>query len=189
MREVVRHFGVWPSSGDSAFSYGDNIVFLGPGIWRLPVIIHEVAHSVDGYLLRHLDSSIPFSYGTTWRSTVSRDTAVVSEYARTSWPENFAESMSIAVTDHNAPGGVGPMHPNPYPAINAFVGLRNLIPEVIKSRAKTQCTMRHLNGNAVLKNNNLRTNVPLPDTSFVSDIEVLEWSGDATNYTHVPEAL
>jgi hypothetical protein len=184
MREVVRHIGLWPSNGDAAYSSGDNIAFVGPGIWRLPVIIHEVAHSVDGYLLRHIDSSIPFSLGSTWRNIVSRDTAAVSAYGRTSWPENFAESMSIAVTDHNAPGGIGPMHPNPFPAYWQFVGIRELIPEVIKSRGKAQCNWRHRNGNAVLKNEGLRTakGVPLPDTSFKTDMKEIKPSGDKTTY-------
>ncbi|KAH6692740.1 hypothetical protein F5X68DRAFT_129668 [Plectosphaerella plurivora] len=187
MREVVRHFGVWPAGGDSAYSFDDNIVFLGPTVYRLPVIIHEVAHSVDGYLLQHIDSSRPFSYGNTWRTIVGRDSAIVTEYGRTSWPENFAESMVIAVANHNFPGGIGSMHPNPGPVRNAYTGLHDLIPEVIGSRAKTQCTMRHLNGNAVLKNNNLRTSIPLPDTGFLSDIEVIESIGDAGNATQVPE--
>jgi hypothetical protein len=85
-----------------------------PGYLEVGVALHESSHSMDGYALRDVTVSLGYPAGTSYSATKNfqgawaKDSAVVTNYAKTSWAENFAEvGQYLAVPNMVIPGGVG----------------------------------------------------------------------------------
>jgi hypothetical protein len=98
MREFVKHVMVVPdirSGNAAAYSNGDTIVFDDDYLQEY-IAIHETSHSMDGHA-RQDAAQGQFSLSGIWKDNYNADSAVVSEYARTLWAENFAETGIIAI--------------------------------------------------------------------------------------------
>src|SRR6478735_5800131 len=68
-----------------------------PGYLEVGVALHESSHVMDIYALRDVTVSLGYPNGTYYSSTKnfqgawSKDSAVVTNYAKTNWVEDFAE--------------------------------------------------------------------------------------------------
>lgn len=71
-----------------------------PTYWTM---LHEIAHSMDW----NAKTEKPFSKSGTWQNAYAKDTHTVTDYARNSWAEDFAESGVVAFYNHNIERGIG----------------------------------------------------------------------------------
>ena len=112
MREYIRHIIALPhvASGAAALSNGDNIA-IGDGYMMVYILTHEMSHSLDSHALLNI-APAPFSTGSIWKDNYNQDSAVASEYARSAWPENFAETGIVGLYDKVVPGGIGNIQKN-----------------------------------------------------------------------------
>ncbi|KAH7120032.1 hypothetical protein B0J11DRAFT_492204 [Dendryphion nanum] len=150
MREWVRHVITAPGGGGSAFEYDGSVTFIQPWDDMIPVIIHEVAHSLDrsgAYRTSPVSSSEGF-----WNA-YNRDTHVPDNYARTNMIENVAQNTVIAMYNENVPGGISTREPNARAIQNQYFEMINQARNAgqgnsLYNRGKSgQCTRRLPNRN------------------------------------------
>ena len=53
-----------------------------------------------------------FSNSATWQNAYAKDVATVTDYGRTNWAEDFAESVMVAFYNHDIERGIGKIMPN-----------------------------------------------------------------------------
>ena len=53
-----------------------------------------------------------FSQSATWQNAYAKDSNTVTEYGKSSWAEDFAESNVVAFYNHNIDRGIGKIVPN-----------------------------------------------------------------------------
>lgn len=78
------------------------------------ILAHEMSHSLDYLALQQF--GFPFSDTAIWRDSYDLDRAVPSDYSRTNFAEDFAESGIVGVYDKVVPGGIKSIEPK-WPAI------------------------------------------------------------------------
>lgn len=117
MRQFTRHLIVLPSAslppGCAGVSSDDAIV-VGDSALKHFVLAHEISHSLDARNrptttpTPNSNSNLPIgiSISPTWRASYALDSATVSEYARSAWPEQLAETGVAALYDAVVPGGL-----------------------------------------------------------------------------------
>lgn len=114
MREFITHVVLIPdfsSEGLAAYTSSTGpVVFDSDGL-RQYIMVHELSHQLDWHARSDLSSGA-FSDTGDWQDNYNQDSAVVSEYARTSWAENFAETGVIGVYDKLVDGGFGAIQSN-----------------------------------------------------------------------------
>lgn len=71
------------------------------------IMSHEVGHSMDWHALGYT-----FSSSATWQNAYAKDKKTITEYGRSSWAENFADSIMVAFYNHNIAGGIGKIASN-----------------------------------------------------------------------------
>lgn len=114
MREFATHpilVPDFPSEGLAAYTVSTGpVVFDSDGL-RQYIMAHELSHQLDWHARSDI-SSDAFSSTGDWQDNYNQDSAVVSEYARSSWAENFAEAGVIGIYDKLVEGGFGAIQSN-----------------------------------------------------------------------------
>ena len=108
-RSYVRSFTLIPNLNDgvgSLWYYPGDIEVHGSAT-NLHTLTHETAHGLDFLALAPRGSPPPYSNTSPWRAAYAADNASVSDYARASWQEDFAEVGILGLYDRVVPGGVG----------------------------------------------------------------------------------
>lgn len=106
-RTYVRHVLDLPdhqTDGTYAFSENNNIALMNKADDMLGVLIHEVAHSLDGLKVFHKEG--PLSESKLWSDAYAADSKVPDEYSQTSFAEDVAQNTLVAAYDLNVPGGL-----------------------------------------------------------------------------------
>ncbi|OTA97535.1 hypothetical protein M434DRAFT_65490 [Hypoxylon sp. CO27-5] len=147
MREFVRHIIVLKPKdlhGAAAISRGDNIE-VSEDSWRLYILAHEMSHSLDSHV------SIPgvtqtgqggLSASQTWKLQFSQDSATVTEYARTLWSEDLAETGILALYDTVVPGGVATLSNSSHSVYHQYTTYQKYYGDIITPGSKSGCTSR-----------------------------------------------
>ncbi|KAI0112352.1 hypothetical protein F4776DRAFT_352275 [Hypoxylon sp. NC0597] len=155
MREFVRHVIVLKPQdlhGAAAISYGDNIQ-VSEDSWRLYILAHEMSHSLDSHV------SIPgvtqpdqggLSISQTWKLQFSQDSATVTEYARTLWSEDLAETGILALYDTIVPGGATTLSNNSHSVYHQYTTYQKYYGDIITPGKKSNCTSRLPDSNMVI---------------------------------------
>ncbi|KAI0835486.1 hypothetical protein F5Y06DRAFT_306235 [Hypoxylon sp. FL0890] len=155
MREFIRHIIVLKPKdlqGAAAASNDDNIEFSEDS-WCLYILVHEISHSLDSHVF------IPgvtqpdqdrLSDSQTWKDQFSQDSATVSEYARTLWTEDLAETGIIALYDIVVPGGADTLSKNSHDVYHQYSTYQKYYGDLITPGKKTNCTSRLMNSQMVI---------------------------------------
>ncbi|KAI1140932.1 hypothetical protein F5Y05DRAFT_292430 [Hypoxylon sp. FL0543] len=155
MRELVRHIIVLKPKDlhGAAATSGDDNIRISEDSWRLYILAHEISHSMDSHI------SIPgvtqegqggLSTSHAWKEQYSLDSAAVSEYARTSWAEDLAETGIIALYDRVVPGGAGTLSNESWSVYRQYATYQKYYAGILPPGVKVCCTDRLENSPMVI---------------------------------------
>ncbi|KAF4126398.1 hypothetical protein GMORB2_0134 [Geosmithia morbida] len=182
MREFVSEVILLPSfvyeESVAHTSSEGSITFQDDGLFQT-VMAHEMSHQLDWYGQADITggggAGAPFSNSKIWQDNYNLDTACVTDYARTKWSEDFAESGAMGLYDRLVPGGLRAAYPSTDGAYHQLHTFETYMESYIAPKPKSTCTHRRSNGEAVPLTESMRALGKKPDTSFASfaDVEVL----------------
>ncbi|KAK2592709.1 hypothetical protein QQS21_009584 [Conoideocrella luteorostrata] len=167
MRSYIRHLVATPALNDGAaaftYSSGDCVVESVPG---LSTMIHETSHSLDWHAMPQY--SQPFSDTNVWQENYNQDSNTPTDYGRTNWMEDFAETGMVAVYDKVVPGGFGSIAANWNQILHQYATLQGYLGDTIIPGGS--CTKRFANSAPVQKNATRKSLElgPKPDTNIKS---------------------
>ncbi|KAL7620913.1 hypothetical protein AAE478_008223 [Parahypoxylon ruwenzoriense] len=148
MREFVKHviiMDVDRIKPSAAYSTGDTIV-AADEYFKLYILTHEISHSIDSHAtvpgVTPPEGGGGLSVSKAWMDLFNHDTAAVTRYARSSWPENLAESGVVALFDIVVPGGVGTINPNWTSVFRQYGTYKTHYGHIVTPGAKSSCTHR-----------------------------------------------
>ncbi|KAH9897148.1 hypothetical protein F4778DRAFT_245748 [Xylariomycetidae sp. FL2044] len=174
MREYVKHVVMAPETKANtvASSYRGTIAF-DQDYFSIYNLVHETGHCMDGTAALDVFPD-GISSSSIWQDNYNQDSAVVRDYARSSWVENFAETGTVAVYDKVVPGGIGPIQPNWEQIYHQYATYNGYLSDIITPGAKDKCTQRRENSETVAMgaSSRIMRSSP-PDTSFKSDVKVM----------------
>ncbi|KAI2472217.1 hypothetical protein F4781DRAFT_438438 [Annulohypoxylon bovei var. microspora] len=147
MREFIRHMIVFKPKdlpGAAAWNCGD-VMAISDDSFRLYVIAHEISHSLDSHVA--IPNVTPpgkggLSTSKRWAEQYGLDNATVSDYARTMWPENLAETGIIALYNIVVPNGVANLKNDPHRVFHQFATYTTYYRDIMTPRNKPSCTHR-----------------------------------------------
>ncbi|KAI1779237.1 hypothetical protein F4818DRAFT_455336 [Hypoxylon cercidicola] len=169
MREFVKHVMVVKPEGlpgACAISYDDSIV-IADTHYQHYIFAHEMSHSIDSH--QEVPGVTPrgqggLSISEHWHDEYSKDSATISDYARTAWPEKYVKGFlllsifiwfqthfpetSLAETGiiglfHNVvPYGVQSLAHDPASVYHQYATYQTAYRDIITPRKKKMCTAR-----------------------------------------------
>ncbi|RPA86086.1 hypothetical protein BJ508DRAFT_322231 [Ascobolus immersus RN42] len=103
-RQWVRYVSAWAPSGDqidpcAADGSDNNIGIYGFCNNKASVYFHEVGHSLDSWAVGNSGSA--WSLGQDWRDRINLDSCVADGYAKSSYPESWAQAVTMAAYHAN----------------------------------------------------------------------------------------
>jgi hypothetical protein len=132
---------------------------------------HEMSHGLDYLALKKWAGDGGFSDTDIWRDAYKRDRASVSDYAKSSWAENFAEIGIVSIYDKLVDGGLKKFQKNWSDISNQtdiykiFLGDKIVPGGVCRDRVSKDETVA-----TGLKTRDLESR---PNTAFTSDVNVI----------------
>lgn len=135
MRQYLANLVIVPGS-KTAYTRGTVSTFF-PQYFDLGVACHEFSHILDSVALKDAvvdagyPAGSPFSETAMWQGAYEKDSAVPTEYARTNWVEDFADSGRYAISDITHPGGLAARNPSWTTIRNQIGAYRGRLEKVI----------------------------------------------------------
>ncbi|KAI1408249.1 hypothetical protein F5Y13DRAFT_112537 [Hypoxylon sp. FL1857] len=165
MREFNRHIVMLKPgdlNGAAAASCGDNIE-ISEDSWRLYILAHEMSHSLDSHV--SIDGVTEAGQGglsvsQTWKQQFSQDSAAVTEYARTLWSEDLAETGILALYDTVVPGGADSLSNNSHSIYHQYSTYQKYYGDIITPGKKSNCTSRLADSQLVIWNDTGSSDAP-----------------------------
>ncbi|OTB07413.1 hypothetical protein M426DRAFT_8786 [Hypoxylon sp. CI-4A] len=147
MREYNRHVIQLKGKdlpGAAAVSAGDTIA-ISEDSWHIWVFAHEMSHSLDSHVPVPgvtPDGQGGLSISQEWASQFGQDRATVSEYARTKWSENLAETGIVALYNTVVPTGTFSLPNDPRLIFHQYATYQMHYGDIITPKSKSNCTQR-----------------------------------------------
>jgi hypothetical protein len=131
MRQYLAHLILYPPSDNVAWAFADAVVIWGD--WTLiGTMGHEFTHVsffvvagrwrfcspkpqsqiLDNHALSNLTSETYYSLDAKWQSEQNKDSRMPSDYAKTAWPEDFAEVGRLMLSELFVSGGLKSINKN-----------------------------------------------------------------------------
>ncbi|KAI5867483.1 hypothetical protein GGS23DRAFT_179519 [Durotheca rogersii] len=147
MRELVKHVMIMEfdkMKPAAAYSVAD-IIAISDEFYMHHIFTHELSHSLDSHI--EVPGVTPpnsggFSSTKAWKDMFDEDTAAISEYGRSGWPENLADSGVVALFDIVVPGGAGTINPNWTSCFHQYANYKTAYGHVVTPGVKLNCTKR-----------------------------------------------
>ncbi|KAI1204870.1 uncharacterized protein F4807DRAFT_454352 [Annulohypoxylon truncatum] len=148
MREFVKHVILFKPKdlpGAAAWDAGD-VIAISEDSFRLYVLAHEMSHSIDAHI--EVPGVTPSGKGglsssKRWAEQYALDNATVSDYARTLWAENLAETGIIALYNIVVPNGVANLqHNSPRQVFHQYATYTTYYRDIITPGKNQTCKQR-----------------------------------------------
>ncbi|KAI1104033.1 hypothetical protein F4804DRAFT_352504 [Jackrogersella minutella] len=168
MRQYVRHVIVIKqkdTGSAAAWNFGDTIT-LSEDCYLHYIFAHEISHSLDSHVeAPHVTKPGQggLSISLYWAQQFILDDATISEYARTQWSENLAETGIIALYNMVVPGGVFNLKTDPRHVFHQFATYQTYYGDLITPGSKMKCNMRLPDSKVVVWNDTNSAPVPAED--------------------------
>ncbi|XDG07535.1 hypothetical protein ABKA04_007150 [Annulohypoxylon sp. FPYF3050] len=191
MREYIKHVIVFKPEdlpGAAAWDAAD-VLAISEDSFKLFIFAHEMSHSLDAHV--EIPGVTPpgqggLSQSQRWAEQYALDNATVSEYARTQWAENLAETGIIALYNNVVPNGIGNFHQNqPFEVYHQFATYTTYYRDMITPSKNRTCQRRVPESQLVYWPNSTAEGIPVEDSRTKSGVPMVQPGAFEKNTTFV----